>query len=39
MGRKDEYGDKPDRGVYVYKLGITTTGKKKKEVIGRLVIL
>jgi Peptidase family C25 len=35
---KDEYGDKPGRGVYIYKLRITTTDKKKKEVIGKLVI-
>jgi hypothetical protein len=36
---KDEYGDKPGRGVYIYKLRVTTTGKKKKEVIEKLVIL
>ena len=36
---KDEYGDKLGRGVYIYKLRITTTDKKKKEVIEKLVIL
>lgn len=36
---KDEYGGKLGRGVYLYKLRITTTGKKKKEVIEKLVIL
>ncbi len=36
---KDEYGDKLGRGVYIYKLRITTEGKKKKEVIEKLVIL
>lgn len=35
---KDGYGDKPGRGVYIYKLRIITTDKKKKEVIGKLVI-
>ncbi|HEY6061975.1 MAG TPA: type IX secretion system sortase PorU [Chitinophagaceae bacterium] len=36
---KDEYGAKPGRGVYLYKLRITTTGQQKKEVIEKLVIL
>jgi hypothetical protein len=36
---KDEYGDKLGRGVYIYKLRITSEGKKKKEVIEKLVIL
>jgi flagellar hook assembly protein FlgD len=36
---KDEYGDKLGRGVYIYKLRIITEGKKKKEVIEKLVIL
>lgn len=35
---KDEYGDKPGRGVYIYKLCITTADRKKKEVIEKLVI-
>jgi hypothetical protein len=36
---KDEYGDKPGRGVYLYKLRVTSPDKKKKEVIEKLVIL
>ncbi len=36
---RDDYGDKTGRGVYLYKLRITTTGKKKKEVMEKLVIL
>jgi hypothetical protein len=36
---KDEYGDKPGRGVYIYKLRVEAPGNKKKEVIGKLVIL
>jgi hypothetical protein len=36
---RDDYGDKPGRGVYLYRLRVMTTGKKKKEVIEKLVIL
>lgn len=36
---KDEYGDRPGRGVYLYKLRIITADRKKKEVIEKLVIL
>jgi hypothetical protein len=36
---KDEYGDRPGRGVYIYKLRVSSPDKKKKEVIGKLVIL
>jgi hypothetical protein len=36
---KDEYGDRPGRGVYIYKLRVNSPDKKKKEVIGKLVIL
>jgi hypothetical protein len=36
---RDEYGDKPGRGVYIYKLRVTAPDKKKKEVIEKLVIL
>jgi hypothetical protein len=36
---KDEYGDRPGRGVYLYKLRITTADRKKKEVIEKLFIL
>ncbi len=36
---RDEFGDKPGRGVYIYKLRVTSPDKKKKEVIEKLVIL
>ncbi len=36
---RDDYGDKLGRGVYIYKLSVTAPGKKKKEVIEKLVIL
>lgn len=36
---KDEFGDKLGRGIYIYKLRVTAPDKKKKEVIGKLVIL
>lgn len=36
---RDEYGDKPGRGVYIYRLRVTAPDKKQKEVIGKLVIL
>jgi len=35
----DEYGARLGRGVDIYKLRVTVTGKKKKEVIEKLVIL
>jgi hypothetical protein len=35
---RDEYGAKIGRGVYLYKLKITTPENKKKQVIGKLVI-
>lgn len=35
---KDEFGDKPGRGVFLYKLRVVTPDKKKKEVIEKLVI-
>ncbi len=36
---KDEFGDKLARGVYVYRLSITTPDNKKAEKIEKLVIL
>lgn len=36
---RDEYGDKPGRGVYLYKLRVIAPGSKQKEVVGKLVIL
>ncbi len=36
---RDDYGDKLGRGIYLYRLSITTSDKKKKEVIEKLVIL
>jgi hypothetical protein len=36
---RDEFGDKPGRGVYIYKLRVTAPDKKKKEVMEKLVIL
>lgn len=36
---RDEFGDKPGRGVYIYRLRVTAPDKKKKEVIEKLVIL
>jgi hypothetical protein len=35
---RDEYGDKVGRGVYLYKLSVTASGKLKKEKIEKLVI-
>ncbi len=35
---KDEYGNKPGRGVYLYRLRVAVHGSKKKETIGKLVI-
>src|SRR5204862_273222 len=36
---KDEFGDRPGRGVYLYRLRVIAPDKKKKEVIEKLVIL
>jgi hypothetical protein len=36
---RDEFGDKPGRGVYLYKLRVFAPGNKQKEVLGKLVIL
>ncbi len=36
---KDDYGDKLGRGVYLYKLRVIASDKKRKEVIEKLVIL
>lgn len=36
---KDEFGDKPGRGVYIYKLLIVAPNRKKKQYLGKLVIL
>ena len=36
---RDEYGEKPGRGVYLYKLRVIAPGRKQKEVLGKLVIL
>jgi hypothetical protein len=35
---KDEYGDKVGRGVYLYKLSVTTPDKLRKEKIEKLMI-
>lgn len=35
---KDDFGDKVGRGVYFYKLSVTSPGRKKKECIEKLVI-
>jgi hypothetical protein len=36
---RDEFGDKIGRGIYIYRLRVTAPGKKKKEVLNKLVIL
>ncbi|MBI3137499.1 MAG: type IX secretion system sortase PorU [Sphingobacteriales bacterium] len=36
---KDEFGSRPGRGVYLYKLRVIAGGKKAKEVLGKLVML
>ncbi|MEO6613850.1 MAG: type IX secretion system sortase PorU [Chitinophagaceae bacterium] len=36
---RDDFGDKPGRGVYIYKLRVITPDQKKKEVWEKLVIL
>ncbi|MEO8405452.1 MAG: type IX secretion system sortase PorU [Chitinophagaceae bacterium] len=35
---KDEYGDKVGKGVYLYRLSVTSPDKSRKEKIGKLVI-
>jgi hypothetical protein len=35
---KDDYGDKVGKGIYLYKLGVSQPGGKKKEKIEKLVI-
>ncbi|MBI5856371.1 MAG: type IX secretion system sortase PorU [Sphingobacteriales bacterium] len=35
---KDDYGNKPGRGVYLYRLRVMAPDKKKKEIIEKLVI-
>ncbi|MBS1653909.1 MAG: T9SS type A sorting domain-containing protein, partial [Bacteroidetes bacterium] len=35
---RDEFGDKLARGVYLYRLSVTTTDRKKKTVMEKLVI-
>lgn len=36
---RDEFGNRPGRGVYLYRLRVIAPDKKKKEVIEKLVIL
>jgi hypothetical protein len=36
---RDEYGDKVGRGVYLYKLSVTSAENQKKETTGKLVVL
>jgi hypothetical protein len=36
---KDEYGDRVARGVYLYKLSVTSSENQRKEKIGKLVVL
>lgn len=36
---KDDYGNRPGRGVYLYKLRVLSPGKKTREVLGKLVML
>ncbi|MGZ8551431.1 MAG: type IX secretion system sortase PorU, partial [Chitinophagaceae bacterium] len=36
---RDDYGDRPGRGVYFYRLRVISPEKKKKEVIEKLVLL
>jgi len=36
---KDDYGNKLGRGVYLYRLRVSTSDRKKKEVVDKLVIL
>lgn len=35
---RDEYGEKPGRGVYLYRIKITSADNRRKQVIGKLVI-
>ncbi|MBI5371872.1 MAG: type IX secretion system sortase PorU [Sphingobacteriales bacterium] len=36
---KDDFGSRPGRGVYIYKLRVIAGSKKTKEVLGKLVML
>ena len=36
---KDDYGNRPGRGVYLYKLRVISPGKKTREVLGKLIML
>lgn len=36
---RDDYDDKPSKGVYIYRLTVTTEDGKKAEVVEKLVIL
>ncbi len=36
---RDDYGNRPGRGVYLYKLRVLSPGKKTREVLGKLVML
>jgi hypothetical protein len=36
---KDDYGSRPGRGVYLYKLRVISPGRKSREVLGKLVML
>ena len=36
---RDDYGNRPGRGVYLYKLRVISPGRKSREVLGKLVML
>lgn len=36
---RDDYGDRPGRGVYIYKLRVISANKQVKEVLGKMVLL
>ncbi len=36
---KDDYGNRPGRGVYLYKLRVISPARKVREVLGKLVML
>ena len=36
---KDDYGSRPGRGVYLYKIRVISPGRKAREVLGKLVML
>ena len=36
---RDDFGNRPGRGVYLYKLRVLSPGKKTREVLGKLVML